>query len=156
MAQAVRGFPLLPVYSGGFSAICFICHFSAPVRRFNSGRYPPILPLPCVRCTPCLRPFGVALSPAPWLAASLASLWPYRWLAPDRWRGLCGCRFGPLHASRPGAAMACLAAKVATSVAGKVAKVAGIVVRFCAKVDTKVASVCGKVATKVARFTPKS
>lgn len=75
MAHAVRGFLLLSVYSGGFSAICFICHFNAPVRRFNSGRYP-ILPLLCVRCTPCLRPLGVALSPAPWLAACAASLPP--------------------------------------------------------------------------------
>nr|DAW04541.1 MAG TPA: hypothetical protein [Bacteriophage sp.] len=41
--------------------------------------------------------------------------------------------------------MACLAAKVATRVAGKVAKVAGIVA-------VKVASVCAKVAY----FTPKS
>lgn len=40
MAHAVRGFPLLLVYSGGFSAICPICRFSAPVRRFNVLGYP--------------------------------------------------------------------------------------------------------------------
>lgn len=161
MAQAVRGFPLLPVYSGGFPAICFICHFNAPVRRFNSGR--------CAYIAAALRAL-CALFMALWrgvapsavrcrftvccqLAAALASLWPYRWLPPDRWRGLCGCRFGSLHAGRPGAAMACLAAKVAakvaTRVAGKVAKVAGIVA-------VKVASVCAKVAAKAARFTQKS
>ena len=39
MAHAVRGFPLLLVYSGGFSAICHICHFNAPARRFNVLRY---------------------------------------------------------------------------------------------------------------------
>lgn len=40
MAHAVRGFPLLLVYSGGFSAIWLICHFNAPVRRFNVWCYP--------------------------------------------------------------------------------------------------------------------
>ena len=35
MAHAVRGFSLLLVYSGGFSAVCLICHFNATVRRFN-------------------------------------------------------------------------------------------------------------------------
>nr|DAP31232.1 MAG TPA: hypothetical protein [Bacteriophage sp.] len=40
MAHAVRGFPLLLVYSGGFSAVCPICHFNAPVRRFNVWHYP--------------------------------------------------------------------------------------------------------------------
>ena len=40
MAHAVRGFPLLLVYSGGFSAICPICHFNASVRRFNVWGYP--------------------------------------------------------------------------------------------------------------------
>lgn len=156
MAQAVRGFPLLPVYSGGFSAICFICHFNAPVRRFNSWRYPYIAV--ALRALYALfAPLWGGVIPCPVAcrllcqpAAALASLWP------DRWRGLCVCRFGSLHAGRPGAAVACLATKVAVIVAGKVAKVAGIVVRFCAKVATKVASVCGKVAAKVARFTPKS
>lgn len=40
MAHAVRGFYLLLVYSCGFSAICFICHFNASVGRFNVWRYP--------------------------------------------------------------------------------------------------------------------
>nr|DAL45674.1 MAG TPA_asm: hypothetical protein [Caudoviricetes sp.] len=40
MAHAVRGFPLLLVYSGGFSAVCPICHFNAYVRRFNVWGYP--------------------------------------------------------------------------------------------------------------------
>lgn len=47
MAQAVRGFHLLPVYFGGFSAVCLIRHFNAPVRRFNSGRCPYISPALC-------------------------------------------------------------------------------------------------------------
>ena len=40
MAQAVRGFHLLSVYSGGFSAVCPICHFNASVRRFSVWGYP--------------------------------------------------------------------------------------------------------------------
>lgn len=42
MAHAVRGSSLLLVYSGGFSAICPICHFNASVRRFNVWGYPPL------------------------------------------------------------------------------------------------------------------
>jgi hypothetical protein len=139
------GFSFAPGVFRGLFAVCLICHFNAPVRRFNYGCYPYIAavlralyalfaPL-CggvIRCSvACRRPcVPVVLSMA----------------GPDRWRSLCGCRFGSLHAGRPGAAMARLSAKVAVViVAGKVAKVAGIVVRFCAKV-----------ATKVARFTPKS
>lgn len=38
MAHAVRGLLLLPVYSGGFSAMCPICYFNAPTRRFNAWR----------------------------------------------------------------------------------------------------------------------
>lgn len=145
MAQAVRGFHLLPVYSGGFSVICLICHFNAPVRRFNSGCYPYIAAVlralyalffaPMVWRYPLLRGLPLALPacrlPCVPVALSMA--------VPDRWRSLCGCRFGSLHAGRPGAAMACLVAKVATRVAGKVAKVAG-------KVAVEVASVCAKVA----------
>lgn len=151
MAQAVRGLHLLSVYSGGFSVICLICHFNAPVRRFNSGCYPlycrrsayavHLVCAPMVWRYPLLRGLPLALPacrlPCVPVALSMA--------VPDRWRSLCGCRFGSLHAGRPGAAMACLVAKVATRVAGKVAKVAGIVA-------AKVASVCAKVA----RFTPKS
>lgn len=40
MAHAVRGFSLLLVYSGGFSAVCPISHFTASVRRFNVLGYP--------------------------------------------------------------------------------------------------------------------
>lgn len=138
--------------------------FTACVRRFNVWRYsytaaaplalwPLFMALWCgvVPCAVACRLRGALPAcrrPCVPVALSMA--------VPDRWRSLCGYRFGSLHAGRPGAAMACLVAKVATRVAGKVAKVAGIVVRFCAKVATKVASVCGKVATKVARFTPKS
>lgn len=146
MAQAVRGFHLLSVYSGGFSVICLICHFNAPVRRFNSGCYPYILPPFCMRCTPCLWPCGVALHPPPCIAAlrcaaslppACAALVPLAgWLAPPCWPWLL--------------VGACLSAKVAIIVAGKVAKVAGIVVSLCAKVSgkvaVKVASACAKVA----------
>ena len=48
MAHAVRGFPLPLVYSGGFSAICPICHFNAPVRRFNVRGYPYTAAVPLV------------------------------------------------------------------------------------------------------------
>ena len=40
MAYAVRGFSLLLVYSGGFSAICLICHFNASVGCSNVWCYP--------------------------------------------------------------------------------------------------------------------
>lgn len=73
-------------------------------------------------------------------------------LVPIGW----GCRRSPSMLAGASGGGACLFAKVAVIVAGKVAKVAGIVVRFCAKVAAKVASVCGKVATKVVRFAPKS
>lgn len=146
------GFSFAPGVFRGLFALCLICHFNAPVRRFNYARYPSTFPPLCVRCTPRLWPCGVALHPPPYIAAlrCAASLPPScaapvplaGWLAPPCWPWL-------LVVSR-------LSAKVAVIVAGKVAKVAGIVVRFCAKVATKVASVCGKVATKVARFTPKS
>lgn len=39
MAHAVRGSSLLLVYPGGFSAVCLICYFNAPVKRFNVWRY---------------------------------------------------------------------------------------------------------------------
>lgn len=69
----------------------------------------PIPPPSCSFCGPCLWPYGVALSPAPWLAAFtaccqlaavLVPLWPCRWLAPSRWRGLGGWWCGSLHAGR--------------------------------------------------------
>lgn len=70
--SSCAGFPFAPGVFRGLFVVCLICHFNAPVRRFNSGRYP-ILSLLCVRCTPCLRPYGVALSAAPLLAACAAS-----------------------------------------------------------------------------------
>lgn len=48
MAHAVRGFPLLSVYSGGFSAVCPISHFNASVRRFNVLGYPYTAAVPLV------------------------------------------------------------------------------------------------------------
>lgn len=76
MAHAVRGFPLLLVYSGGFSAVCPICHFNASVRRFNVWCYPSIPPPPRLFCGHCLCLMawrcpllrGVPLA---WCAASL-------------------------------------------------------------------------------------
>nr|DAP04614.1 MAG TPA: hypothetical protein [Bacteriophage sp.] len=151
MAQAVRGFHLLSVYSGGFLLYALFAILTPLQGALTVAAVPTFPPL-CVRCTPCLWPCGVALHPPPCIAAlrCAASLPPScaapvplaGWLAPPCWPWL-------LVVVR-------LSAKVAVIVAGKVAKVAGIVVRFCAKVATKVASVCGKVATKVARFTPKS
>ena len=153
MAHAVRGFPLLSVYSGGFSAVCLICHFNAAVRRFNVWGYPYTAAVLLV-----LWPLFMALwrgvvpcSVAYRLRCQLAAVLVHLLLC--RGGGLLrGCGLGGL---RRLLRCAWLSAKVAGKVSGKVAKVAGIVVRFCAKVATKVASVCGKVATKVARFTPK-
>lgn len=133
MAHAVRGFSLLSVYSGGFSAICFICHFNASVGRFNVWSYPytaavPLVlwPLfmalwrgvvPCsVACRlrgalpTCRRPRSpVALSAAvPCSGGALSVACGLRWLLRRAW----------------------LSAKVA----GKVAKVAVKVASACAKV----------------------
>lgn len=149
MAHAVRGFSLLLVYSGGFSAVCLICHFNAPVRRFNVWGYPSIPPKPRLFCGPCLWPYGVALYPAPWLAACAASLPPSLFSCflvggcPLLRRGGLGGRDLRRLFRR-----SWLSAKVS----GKVAKVAGIVAPLCAKVAGKVASACAKVA----HFTPKS
>ena len=88
MAHAVRGFSLLLVYSGGFFAVCLICHFNAPARRFNVLGYPYTAAVPLV-----LWPLFMAL----WrgvvlcsvtcrlrcqLAAVLVPLWPCRRLCP--------------------------------------------------------------------------
>lgn len=136
---------MLLVYSGGFSAVCPICHFNAPVRRFNACGYPSIPPTPCLPCGRCLWPYCVALSSSPWLAACASSLPPS--LFPC---GLAGgrpllrrCGLGGL---RRLLRRAWRSAKVAGKVSGKVAKVAGIVVRLRAKVAVKVASACAKVA----------
>lgn len=148
MAHAVRGLLLLSVYSGGFSAVCLICHFNVSVRRFNAWRYHSIPPQSRLPCGRCLWPYCVALSSAPWLAACAASLPPSLFSCglvggrPLLWRGgLGGLRWLLRRAWR--------SAKVAGKVSGKVAKVAGIVARLSAKVATKV-------AVKVASASPKS
>lgn len=113
------------------------CHFNASVRRFNVWCYLSIPPPFRLFYTRCLWPYGVALSPAPWLSACAASLPPFSFTCYLvgggllRWCGLGGLRW-PLR-------RAWLSAKVAGKVSGKVAKVAGIVA-------VKVASVCAKVA----------
>lgn len=146
MAHAVRGLLLLSVYSGGFSSVCLICHFNAPVGRFNGCGYPYTAAVPLV-----LYPLfmvlwrGVVLCSVAFrlrcqLAAVLVPLWTCRRLCPApavRARGAWGFRWLLRRAW--------LSAKVAGKVSGKVSKVAGIVA-------VKVASTCAKVA----RFTPKS
>lgn len=153
MAHAVRGFPLLLVYSGGFSAICPICHFNASVRRFNVWGYPytaaVLLVLRSlfmalwrgvVPCSVACRLYGVlpacrrSRSPVALSVAGPFSVARSWWLVvwvPPCWPGLPG--------------VACPSSKVAIRVAGKVAKVAG-------KVAEKVATICAKVA----RFITKS
>lgn len=156
MARAVRGLLLLSVYSGGFSVICPIRRFNAPVRRFNGWGYP-------------------------YTAAVLLALWP---LFMVLWRGvvpcsvacrLCGaltvCRRSRSTVALPVAVhcsggadwglrrllrLAWRSAKVAGKVSGKIAKVAGIVVRLRAKVAGKVAVKVASACAKVAHFTPKS
>lgn len=138
----------------GFSAVCPICHFNAPVRRFNVLGYPymPPSPLPCVRC---LWPYGVALSSAPWLSACAASLPPS--LFPCGFVGGCPLlRWGGLGCLRRLLRRAWRSAKVAGKVSGKVAKVAGIVAPLCAKVAGIVAAKVASACAKVAHFTPKS
>lgn len=109
----------------------------------------PIPPEPRLFCGPCLWSYGVALSPAPWLAACAASLPPFSFPC-----GLVGgfalLRRCGLGGHRRLLRRAWRSAKVAGKVSGKVAKVAGIVVRLrakvAAKVAVKVASACAKVA----------
>lgn len=178
MAHAVRGFSLLSVYSGGFSAVCPICHFNASVRNFNVLGYPYAATAPLA-----LWPLFMAL----WrgvvhcsvayrlrcqLAAVLIPLCPCRRLCPKLIRGLrpfipikvdmCihivpsllrRCGLGGL---RRLLRRAWPSAKVAGKVAGKVAKVAGIVVLLRAKVAGKVAAKVASACGKVAHFTPKS
>lgn len=143
MAHAVRGFPLLLVYSGGFSAVCLICCFTASVRRFTVWGYPYTAAVPLV-----LYPLFVALwrgvvscSAACRLRCQLAAVLVH--LLP------CGGQPAPVVSARGlrwPHRRAWLSAKVAGKVSGKVAKVAGIVVPLCAKVAVKVASQCAKVA----------
>lgn len=109
----------------------------------------PIPPQPCLSCGRCLWPYGVALSPAPWLSACAASLPPS--LFPCGFVGGCPLlRWGGLGCLRRLLRRAWRSAKVTGKVSGKVAKVAGIVVRLrakvAAKVAVKVASACAKVA----------
>ena len=139
MAHAVRGFPLPLVYSGGFSAVCLICHFNAAVRRFNVWGYP-------YTATVLLAPWplfmalwrGVVLCSVACrlrcqLAAVLVLLLPCRWPSTAPAVSAWGLR------------RLLRRAWLSVKVAGKVAKVAGIVA-------VKVAGVCAKVA----HFTPKS
>lgn len=147
------GFSFAPGVFRGLFAVCLICHFNTPVRRFNSGRCPYIaaaLRTLCALFMPLWR--GVAHSAAHCrLRFQLAAI-VRRPCALGGVAGPCGAGADwlglsawPLHAGRGFWWGARLSAKVAVIVAGKVAKVAGIVVRFCAKV-----------ATKVVRFAPKS
>ena len=98
MAHAVRGFPLLLVYSGGFSAVCPICHFNAPVRRFNVWHYPYTAAIPLALWPLFMAswrgvvPCSAACRLRYQLAAVLVPLWPCRWppAAPagrSRWPG---------------------------------------------------------------------
>lgn len=88
MAHAVRGFSLLSVYSGGFSAIRHICHFNTTVRRFNVWRYPYTAVAPLALCPLFMAlwrgvvPCSVAYRLRCQLAAVLVPLWPCRWLSP--------------------------------------------------------------------------
>ena len=171
MAHAVRGFSLLLVYSGGFSAVCPISHFNAAVRRFNVLGYPytaavllalwPLFMALWRGVVPCSVAYRLRCQ----LAAVLIPLCPCRRLCPKLISGLrpfilikvdmCihivpsllrRCGLGGL---RRLLRRAWRSAKVAGKVPGKVAKVAGIVVRLRAKV-------AAKVAVKVASASPKS
>lgn len=88
MAHAVRGFPLLSVYSGGFSAICPICHLTASVRRFNVWGCPytaaVLLALwPLFMALLCgVVPCSVACRLRCQLAAVLVHMWLCRRLCP--------------------------------------------------------------------------
>lgn len=154
MAHAVRGFSLLLVYSGGFSAVCPICHFNVSVRRFNVWGYSllyrrrPACSV-ALACGPmawrCLMLRGVPLS------RCAARLPPFSFTcclvggcAVLRRCGLGGLRRLLLRAWR------------SAKVAGKVAKAAGIVVPLCAKVAGKVAVKVASTCAKVAHFAPKS
>lgn len=145
MAHAVRGFPLLSVYSGGFSAVCPICHFNASVRRFNVWGYPlyrrrPARSVPVVyglmawRC-PLLRGFPLALPACrrPRSPVALSAAVP--------------CSGGVGRGLRRLLRRAWLSAKVAGKVSGKVAgKVVRLRAKVAGKVAAKVASACAKVA----------
>lgn len=174
MAHAVRGFPLLSVYSGGFSAICPICHLTASVRRFNVLGCPYTAAVPLVLCPlfmALLRgvvPCSVACRLRCQLAAVLIPLCPCRRLCPKLIRGLrpfilikvdmCIHIVPPLlrRCGLGGLRRLLRRAWRSAKVSGKVAKVAGIVVPLCAKVADKVAVKVASVCAKVAHFTQKS
>lgn len=94
MAHAVRGFSLLSVYSGGFSAVCPISYFNASVRRFNVLGYPYTAAAPLVLCPLFMAlwrgvvPCSVAYRLRCQLAAVLIPLCPCRRLCPKLIRGL--------------------------------------------------------------------
>lgn len=155
MAHAVRGFPLLLVYSGGFSAVCPVCHFNACVRRFNVWRYPYTVASPLVmwRLFMALWRGVVPCSVACLLRGALPAF--RRPCSPVGLSAAVPCSGSALSAAwslRRPLRRAWLSSKVAGKVSGKVAKVAGIVGPLCGKVAGKVASVFAKVA----HFTPKS
>lgn len=147
MAHAVRGLLLLPAYSGGFSAVCLICHFNAPVRRFNVWGYT----------------YTAAATIA--MCALFMALWrdvPHCSVACCLRGALPACRRSRSHVALS-VAVPCSGGAVSgglrwllrrawlsAKVSGKVAKVAGIVVRIRAKVAgkvaVKVAGACAKVA----------
>lgn len=167
MAHAVRGFSLLSVYSGGFSAICPICHFNASVRRFNVWGYPytaaaPLAPWPLFMAlwrgvVPCPVAYRLRCQ----LAAVLIPLCPCRRLCPKLIRGLrpfilikvdmC------IHIVTPLLRRCGLGGlRRRLRRAWPSAKVAGIVVPLCAKVAGKVAVKVASACAKVAHFSPES
>lgn len=128
-----------------------VCHFNAPVRRFNVWGYPytaavPLALLPLFMAllrgvVPCTAAFRLRCQLAP-IARRPCGPVTLSWGGLLRRCGLGGLRWLLRRAW--------LSAKVAGKVSGKVAKVAGIVVRLrakvAAKVAVKVASACAKVA----------
>lgn len=100
------GFPFAPGVFRGLFSVCLICYFNAPIRRFNSGRCPYIATALRALCALFVgvwrgvAPCAVACRLRCQLAAALLPLWPCRWLAPARWRGLGGWWCGPLHAGQ--------------------------------------------------------
>lgn len=153
MAHAVRGLLLLSVYSGGFSAVCLICHFNAAVRRFNVWGYPytaavllVLWPL-FVALWRGVVPCSVAYRLRCQLAAVLVHLLPC---------GGAACSGGAVSVASGGCFAVRGAPPKSPPSSGKVAKVAGIVVTLCAKVAGKVAVKVASACAKVAHFTPKS
>lgn len=159
------GFPFAPGVFRGLFVICLICHFNAPVRRFNSGRCAYIAAAPRALCA-LFMALWRGIAPPPRISAlRCAASLPPSCAAPSPWRGgwslWSWCRLvwavGVVPPCWPGLLVgAWRSAKVAGKASGKVAKVAGIVVRLRAKVAGKVAVKVASVCAKVAHFTPKS